>query len=336
VTQPLLSVVVIGRNEGARLTRCLQSVALLRDVPGEIEVIYADSNSSDGSVARARETGVTVLEVKPARPTAAIGRNAGWRAARGEYVLFLDGDTIVHLDFAATAIQALSDAKVAIVWGHRREIRPQDSLYNRVLDLDWIYAPGDTEFCGGDAVMRRAVLADVDGYDENLIAGEEPEMCRRIRAKGWRILHIDVPMTGHDLAMTRWGQYWKRATRAGYAYAQVSARFRGTGDPFWEDDRRRNLSRGRFWIGLWTLGGLVSLVTLTIWGVAFAAMVTTLLALRSAGKARWKCADALTLILYGYHSHLQQIPILIGQWQYARDMRQGRTRGLIEYKEPAP
>lgn len=336
MTQPLLSVVVIGRNEGARLTRCLQSVALLRGVPGEIEVIYADSNSSDGSPARAREMGAIVLEVKPTQPTAAIGRNAGWRAARGEYVLFLDGDTIVHPDFAAAALQALSDPKVAIVWGHRREIRPQDSLYNRVLDLDWIYAPGDTEFCGGDAVMRRAVLAEADGYDENLIAGEEPEMCRRIRAKGWRILHIDAPMTGHDLAMTRWGQYWKRATRAGYAYAQVSSRFRGTGDPFWEEDRRRNISRGRFWIGLWALGVVASLVTLTVWGVAFAVMVTTLLALRSAWKAGWKCPDAFTLILYGYHSHLQQIPILIGQWQYARDVSKGQRRGLIEYKEPAP
>lgn len=335
MTQPLLSVVVIGRNEGARLTRCLESVAQLRGVAGEIEVIYADSNSSDGSPARARAMGAMALEVNPALPTAAIGRNAGWRAAHGEFVLFLDGDTIVHPEFAAQAIRALEDPQVAIVWGHRREIRPWDSVYNRVLDLDWIYAPGDTEFCGGDAVMRRAVLADVDGYDENLIAGEEPEMCRRIRAKGWRILHIDAPMTGHDLAMTRWGQYWKRALRAGYAYAQVSARFRGSGDPFWEADRRRNISRGRFWIGLWVVAVAVSLALRSPWGVLFALAVTTLLALRSAWKARWKCSDPGTLILYGYHSHLQQIPILIGQWQYARDVRNGRRRGLIEYKEPA-
>ena len=56
MTRPSLGAVVIGRNEGARLTRCLQSVALLRTVPSPIEVIYADSNSTDGSPARAAKS----------------------------------------------------------------------------------------------------------------------------------------------------------------------------------------------------------------------------------------------------------------------------------------
>jgi hypothetical protein len=35
------------------------------------------------------------------------------------------------------------------------------------------------------------------------------------------------------------------------------------------------------------------------------------------------------------HSHLQQVPIFVGQLQYARDRRAGRIRGLIEYKNQA-
>jgi GT2 family glycosyltransferase len=114
------------------------------------------------------------------------------------------------------ALKALEEQPdVAIVWGHRRERYPERTLFNRVLDLDWIYAPGITDFCGGDALMRREVLAKADGFSEDLIAGEEPELCQRIRAQGHTILHIDQPMTDHDLAMTRWQAYWKRALRAG-------------------------------------------------------------------------------------------------------------------------
>ncbi len=74
--------------------------------------------------------------------------------------------------------------------------------------------------------MRRSVLVEVEGYDPGLSAGEEPELCRRLRARGYRIVHIDAPMTRHDLNMTRFSQYWRRAMRAGYAYAEVSNRFR--------------------------------------------------------------------------------------------------------------
>ena len=113
---------------------------------------------------------------------------------------FCDADTVLDSRFVTDSLSHFDDSRVAIVWGHRRETDTRSSLYNRVLDLDWIYAPGFTDFCGGDALMRRSVLASVGGFDEGLIAGEEPEMCRRIRSAGFQILHVDRPMTRHDLA----------------------------------------------------------------------------------------------------------------------------------------
>lgn len=330
---PALSVVIIGRNEGGRLARCLASVQATRGVDGAVEVIYADSGSSDGSAQLAANAGARVIELETSSPTAALGRNAGWRAARAEFVLFLDGDTILHPDFLAHAFRAIeADPAIAAVWGHRREIDCARSLYNRVLDLDWIYAPGFTEFCGGDVLMRRAMLMEVEGYDATLIAGEEPELCRRLRALGYKILHIDVPMTGHDLAMTRFRQYWKRALRAGHAYAEVSGRFRETPDKFWLPQRRQNLIRGSFWFlsCLAALGGTVALrsaVPLAMW-----AGLLTVMAARSAWHARWKSKSAGTLLLYGVHSHLQQVPIMIGQLQFDLGVRSGRKRKLIEYK----
>ena len=236
---PAVSVVVIGRNEGLRLKRCLESVRAMQDPGGPVELIYVDSASTDNSIEIARSFDARIVEVKPVRPTAALGRNAGWEIATAPLVLFLDGDTILDPGFVVSCLPDFADPAVVAVCGNRREINTGASWYNRILDLDWIYPAGFTDYCGGDVLFRRSALLDVNGYDENLIAGEEPEMCRRLRGKGCKILHVDRPMTGHDLAMTRFAQYWKRATRTGYAYAEVSARFRGSGLPFWEDEVTR-------------------------------------------------------------------------------------------------
>ncbi len=198
------------------------------------EVIYVDSASTDGSAELASRYGALSITVDTERPTAARGRNIGWRLAGSELILFLDGDTVLHPRFLHVACDALlADESIAAVWGHRREMHPERSFFNRVLDLDWVYPPGLTDFCGGDVLVRRAALVEAGGFDESLIAGEEPELCRRIRAHGFKILHIDEPMTRHDLAIRHWKQYWKRAVRAGHAYAEVSDRFRHSDDPFW-------------------------------------------------------------------------------------------------------
>jgi glycosyltransferase involved in cell wall biosynthesis len=329
---PVLSVVVIGRNEGERLVRCLASVRAMLSPGGAVEVIYVDSASTDGSPQRAASYGATVLTVQPERPTAALGRNAGWRAASAPIILFLDGDTVLHPRFVVDSLLEFTDPHVAVVWGHRRELYPERSIYNRVLDLDWIYPPGPSDFCGGDALMRRSVLEAVGGFDETLIAGEEPELCRRMRAKGYTILHVDRPMTGHDLAITRWAQYWRRAVRAGYAYAAVASRFRGTPLPLWEHEVRHNLLHGGgLLLGL-LLGVSAALVTASLLPVIAFCLALLFLTLRTAVKVRWKSSHFATRLLYGVHSHLQHLPIFVGQVGFWRDQRTGRKRGLIEYK----
>ncbi len=330
----LLSVVVIGRNEGERLRRCLQSVNAMTRCGFETEIIYVDSGSIDGSLALAESLGARTIALKPERPSAALGRNAGWRAARGSMVLFLDGDTVLHPAFAADSLPEFSTAEVAVGWGHRREIHPEQSIYNRTLDLDWVYLPGPTMYCGGDALFRRSVLTETGGFDETLIAGEEPELCRRIAALGFTILHVDRPMTGHDLAITRWRQYWKRSTRAGHAFAEVSERFRSAQQPFWSDESRRNRNRALVLLALCLLGLAGSILLTSPWPIVLLVIFLLALAVRSAWKARWKSKDIVALMLYGIHSHLQQVPIYWGQLQYKWNRRKGKRAMLLEYKQP--
>lgn len=361
VAQPSLSVVVIGRNEGERLVRCLASVRAMHWSQAAVELIYVDSASQDDSPARARDFGAFVIETRSVRPCAAAGRNLGWGRATAPFVLFLDGDTMLHPEFAGRALSAFADPQVAVVWGHRRELYPNASLYHRVLDLDWVYAPGPSLFCGGDALVRRAVLAEVGGYDEGLIAGEEPELCQRIRARGYVIQHLDAPMTQHDLAISRWPQYWRRAQRAGYAYAAVADRASRTQlknstdngavpatastqsrreastlggvSPLWVREARRNVLHAVVLgvLGLW--GVVTALAMRSLFPLFVVSACYGILALRSAYRARWKSTNPLSLILYGVHAHVQQIPIFVGQLNYWCDCWIGQERALMEYKE---
>jgi glycosyltransferase involved in cell wall biosynthesis len=330
---PVLSIVVIGRNEGERLNRCLQSIQSIRGLIGQVEIIYVDSGSTDGSPALVETFGAKVMVLNTDRPTAALGRDTGWRNASSDFVLFLDGDTVLHPDFPVKALDAItSDQMIAAVWGHLREIHPKHSLYNRILDLDWIFPVGEIDLFGGNVLVRRRALEAAGGYDHSLIAGEEPELCRRIRALGYLIFHIDVPMVGHDLAMTRFHQYWKRSVRTGHAYAEVSRRYRETDSPYWQKERISNLVRGAFWMISPLLAIALSIIFHSVFPIAIWFAIFLLLSLRSAWSARWKSHDAIALLLYGVHSHFQQIPICIGQLQFERGQKQGKRKTLIEYK----
>src|SRR5665213_4091783 len=321
-----LSVVVIGRNEGARLAACLESIHAGRNMPGLAELIYVDSHSTDGSPDCAASYGATVIELGAGKLSAARARNAGWQAATAPFILFLDGDTILDPDFVSRALPQFADSSVAVVWGHRRELRPDASVYNRVLDLDWIAPAGDSDFCGGDSLMRREVLERMNGFNPDLIAGEEPDLCRRIRGTGSRILHVDIPMTGHDLAIHHVSQYWRRAVRTGHAYAEIATRYRDSADRLWTRESNKNLFQGSLYI-LFAVGLCVAANLLHSWiPVLIGALGGAVLSIRTAIASRSKGAAWSTLFLFGVHSHIQHVPILLGQLGYFWRRWRGQSR----------
>jgi GT2 family glycosyltransferase len=243
-----LGFVVIGRNEGERLRDCLRSMAS-RSEP----IVYVDSGSTDGSVELATCLGAVAVELDDRAPfTAARGRNAGFAKLRQiapetALVQFVDGDCELVEGWIETAHAFLdTHPGVAVVCGRRRERYPDQSVYNWLCDIEWDTPVGEALACGGDAMMRMDALVQVGGYRADVMAGEEPELCVRLRGEGWKIWRLDADMTLHDARIMRFGQWWRRMMRGGHAYAEVSNLHRSSPERFW----RRQKLRSVFWAGI--------------------------------------------------------------------------------------
>ncbi|MEL6576824.1 MAG: glycosyltransferase family 2 protein, partial [Pseudomonadota bacterium] len=314
-------------------------------------VVYVDSGSTDDSVAAARALGATVVELDPARPfTAARGRNAGLAAlaqpgieAGGDapYVQFVDGDCLLEPDWIDTA-SAFLDAhpEHAVVCGRRKERFPEASLWNRLADMEWDTPPGEAAACGGDALMRRAAVEAVGGYREDLIAGEEPELCLRLARAGWHIHRLDAPMTLHDAAMTRFGQWRRRTRRAGWAAAEGFA-LHGAGP---ERYHRRTLLSIAVWGAGFPALILAGFLAALIMAAPAIANLAIVLGLAVFGLQAFRIARGRRLsrndrwpdaIAYGVFTLFGKGEELVGALSYLLARLRGRRGRIIEYKGPS-
>lgn len=313
----IVDAVVIGRNEGARLVACL---AALR---GQVRrVVYVDSGSSDGSVAVARAAGAEVVPLDMDQPfTAARARNAGLLLLAGappDFVQFIDGDCVLDPRWIAAALRAFARAPDAVVvCGRRRERFPEASVYNRMADREWDTPVGQATACGGDALMRFAAVMAVGGYRDDLIAGEEPELCLRLRRAGGSVWRIDAEMTLHDAALLRFGQWWTRMVRSGHAFAEGADLHGAEPERHWIAETRRAL--------LWGVAGPLVVLAAALFhplGLLLA-LVYPAQVVRLARRAGWSWA-LLTVI--GRFAEAR------GVLGYHVNRLLGRRRRLIEYK----
>ncbi|WP_342069661.1 glycosyltransferase [Yoonia algicola] len=319
---PDIAVVVIGRNEGARL---VASLASLQGVVSRI--VYVDSGSTDDSLQAASDAGAQVVELDLSVPfTAARARNAGFAALDPvpEFVQFIDGDCMVEPGWIASGLAALAaHDDMGIVTGWRAEVDPDASVYNGLADFEWHRPAGDIDVCGGDLIVRSKVFLEVNGFNAGLIAGEDEEFCIRVAKAGWRLHRLPEKMTKHDADMMRFGQWWQRAVRAGHAYAQVSM--------LHPEYSRRNRLR------ILVFGAILPLIAL--FGLTFApwllvpvvllyllSYVRTVRGLQSEGLAPDKARHQSVFL------SLSKVPNLIGMLTYYWRRLRNRDMVLIEYK----
>lgn len=320
-------VVVIGRNEGERLQRCLRSLD-----PSALPVVYVDSGSTDGSPDAARALGVEVVALDLSVPfTAARARNAGFErllqlAPGVEFVQFVDGDCEVAQDWLGKAAAALeTDPKLAVVCGRRRERHPEASVYNRLCDIEWDTPVGEARACGGDCMMRVEAFRQAGGFDPSVIAGEEPELCVRLRQAGWTVRRLDAEMTLHDAAMTRFGQWWQRAVRCGFAFALGASLHGNPPERHYVKERRRVFLWGFalpvLLLGTAWLSGGWSLLGFLIYPVQAARIAIRTRSRPFRDAAAW-----------GVSCVVSKVPEFVGMCRFYLGRWRGRRAKLIEYK----
>ena len=319
-----IAAIIIGRNEGARLVRSLASARDDCD-----PVIYVDSGSTDDSLDAARAAGAEVVMLDTSQGfTAARARNAGFARltdmACAEFIQFIDGDCELQDGWVGAAAAHLrANPDIAAVCGRRRERFPDASAFNRLADDEWNTPVGEATACGGDALYRTAAFRAVGGFDPSLIAGEEPELCQRLRRAGWRIWRLDREMTLHDAAMTRLGQFWRRAQRGGHAAAEGAAMHGHGPDRLGVSQTRRALIWGLGLPVIAVLGALLVDGWFAALLLAYPAQVARLALRRGGGRSAWEWAFYTTI---GKFAEAQ------GVLQYRWGRLTHRRRGLIEYK----
>jgi GT2 family glycosyltransferase len=199
-------------------------------------------------------------------------------------------------------------------------------VFNLLCDLEWDTPVGEAIACGGDALMRVAAFQEVGGYKPELIAGEEPELCLRLRQKGWRIFRIDQEMTRHDAHMMHFGQWWKRAVRGGHAYAEVSWIHRRDPERIWMRESLRIWTWG-FGIPLFSLGLIPVTHVWSLWlGLAYLLLIGKIY-----GQSRNRYSRR-SAIFYAVFCALIKFPEFQGQVLFHLSRLRGDRSALIEYK----
>jgi GT2 family glycosyltransferase len=324
-----VGLVIIGRNEGDRLRSCLLSI-----IEQTSNIVYVDSGSTDDSIEMAKSFAIEVIQLDLSIPfTAARARNAGFfhllkMNQQIKLVQFVDGDCEIVPKWLEAAKKVLDNQpEIAVVFGRRRERFPEKTVYNRLCDLEWDTPIGEAKACGGDAMMRVSAFQQVTGFNPTLIAGEEPELCVRLRQQGWKILRIDADMTLHDAAITKFSQWWQRSLRAGHAYAEGS----------WLHGR----SPQRHWVketqSIWFWGLILPLLTL---GTIYPSQGWSILMLTGYPLMVYKIHRYLKprnystkdTVLYAIACLVCKLPQVQGQIKFHINRLLGQKISLIEYK----
>jgi cellulose synthase/poly-beta-1,6-N-acetylglucosamine synthase-like glycosyltransferase len=320
--------VVIGRNEAAKLPRCLSSI-----LSAAAPIVFVDSGSGDASVDLARQLGVDVLELDESTPfTVARARNAGFaravqRAAEMEYVQFVDADSELFPSWLAHAEGALrDDSRLAAVFGRVRERCPGRSVYSRLYEAEFEAQFAAPDVCGGMAMMRVAAVRQIGGFNAGLLGFEDFDLSFRLRRAGWHVKRLDADMALHEAGMNRLAQWWSRQVRGGYARAQQVALH----------GRSAERTAIREYRSTWAWGLLLPLIAIAPAAQTRAPCLLVLCAyaaffLRIALRARHRGTTISSAVLYSASCVLGKVPQALGQLRFqgrrvAESLRRERQR----------
>jgi glycosyltransferase involved in cell wall biosynthesis len=200
-----LSILIKTYNEEEKIRKCLDAVFVaIRGVHGVVEVIVADSLSTDATVDLASTYPVKIVQLcMPLDRGCGAGVQLGFQHSKGEFVYLLDGDMELQHDFLVQALELIEkDVSIGGVAGILQDSQ-MSNWFDRRRDKSKPSAiAGELDWLAGGGLYRRAALLDSGGYagNRNLKAFEEAELGLRLGHRGWRMLRLPIVAvihTGH-------------------------------------------------------------------------------------------------------------------------------------------
>ena len=211
----MISIVIPVRNGGPDLVRCLDAIALQR-IDDEVEVVVVDSESTDGSRARAERAGALVESIPASEFHHGRTRNLGARLASGDTLVFTSQDAYAaNASWLARLTAPLrDDERVAGVYG--RQLPHDDASPPEQYFLDFLYGPTPrrqqmwaedelsfeaTLFSNVSSAMPRGTWEDYP-FSENIVMSEDQEWSRRVLLHGYAVVYEPGAVVHHSHSYT--------------------------------------------------------------------------------------------------------------------------------------
>ncbi|MFD2093371.1 glycosyltransferase [Blastococcus deserti] len=223
---PPLSVVVCAYNEARLLDECLRSLECL-DYP-DLEVVVCDDGSTDGTLEIARRYPFRTLALPHGGLSAA--RNAGARAARGEYVAYLDADAHCHPAWPYHLVLSMQDEGVVAAGGPNLPVPGADLVERAVAaspggPVEVLVRDDRAEHVPGcNMAFRRESLLAVGGFDPAFTsAGDDVDVCWKLLDQGGQIAFAPAAQVRHHRRNTVRG-YLRQQRNYGRSERMVASR----------------------------------------------------------------------------------------------------------------
>lgn len=201
-----LSVIIVSYNNRSVLVDCLDSIERFNDLGDALQVIVVEQSPEDDLFVFLSESYRNVDVVRNDNRGFGAGNNRGFLEAKGRYLLFLNPDTVIQEPVFAMAVAIFdADDKLGLFGGRLLDAGGQrnQSFYFRnpiglfrgyvwrALDRLDLFIPGLMYITGADLFVRAEAFVAAGRFDERMFMYfEEPDLCNRVEAQGYRIAYF--------------------------------------------------------------------------------------------------------------------------------------------------
>ncbi len=235
-----VGIVVIGNADGTALTAL--------SAPDGVAVVCVAAADSPAAK-EVQEAGLDLVELDVGSVGGGRARNAGYRRLKKvsphlKFVQFVEAGALIDSDWFAHSLRFMARRpEVAVLEGEILETEPAKSFYRRVLDRASSDGEGEIQSAGATALFRSDAFEAAGGFRGDIIADETADLCIRLRRRGAHVWRFDKVMALREPQTITFGDWRRRASDNGYAYAAAAALHGGPPERY----RAREQSRAVIW-----------------------------------------------------------------------------------------